>query len=132
MDYILDWLEKYDICFHFTEYNILFDITNDLYQILPGEPLPDEKDVLKKLVFAHSKDIAILLDEVKYPNIKNDNLFWKKMIKILALDKLLNQNNVQGRSIEDLCICYEKDIIGRLKQKMEAATKEQVKGNIRI
>ena len=54
------------------------------------------------------------------------------MIKILALDKLLNQNNVQGKSIENLCICYEKDIIGRLKQKMEAAAKEQVKRNIRI
>lgn len=127
LDYILDWLEKYDICFHFTEYNILFDITNDLYQMLPGEPLQDEKDVLKKLVYAYSKDIAILLDEFKYPNIKNDKIFWNKMIEIFALDKLLNQNNVHDKSFKALYNYYEKNIINRLKQKMESAAKEQVK-----
>jgi len=126
LDIILDWLEKYDICFHFIEYNIWTDITNDLYQMLPGELLQEEKDVLKKLVFAHSKDIAILLDEVKYPNIIDNKMFWDKMVEILELDELSSMNNVQSKSIEDLCVFYEKKLINGLKQKMQAVTNGRV------
>lgn len=111
-------MEKFDICFHFTEYNIFYDITNDLYEMLQEESKPDEIDLFRKIILAYSSEIAILLNEVGYSNIVEEKMFWSKLKEICSINKYISNEEIQIKNLDDLYKIYERDIFERLNIKL--------------
>lgn len=122
LDYILDWFEKYDVHVHFVEHHIMYDIVNDLYNALPGEQKPDEKDVFRKILMAYSVKLSNLLIKHKYPYVENQVAFWDELFTLIPFAKL-NNRKIEPKSIEQLVCLYEQDIIKRISDKLRMAIK---------
>lgn len=122
LDYILDWLEKYNVQLHFVEHHIMYDIINDLYNSLPGEKEPDEKAVFRKLLMTYSVKLSNLLVKYNYPFVDDQIAFWNELFLIIPFTQLMNKK-IEPKSIEHLACLYEQDVIGRICDNLLLAVK---------
>lgn len=128
LDYILDWMEKYNVYLHFTEHHIMHDITCDLYDSLPGKQMSDERDIFRIILIKYVKKISVLLEKHHYPFVESPIAFWNEFLENIPLKKYIN-NKIEPESIEALPKIYKQNIIRRIYNKLCLAAERGSKIN---
>lgn len=124
LDYILDWLEKYNIFLHFSERNIMEDVYSVLFQSISDEDQILEKEYFRKLVIGKSREVAQTLHAFKYPHVVDTKRFWLKLYEVLSFEKFIHDDELPPRDFDHLSNMLQMEIIKAIEQKILKAADE--------